>query len=142
MKNKQDIVIVDDHTLFRLGLQALLARAGYLVVAQAANGFEAVEKVAQYRPALTILDISMPGMNGIETAREILRRDPSAKILAVTMFEDEVYVQEALKAGIRGYVLKTQAAAELIVAVETVLGEFIYLSPKVSSSNWELSCPD
>lgn len=126
------IVIADDHTLFRLALKALVERAGYEVVGQAANGQEALAAVAEHHPALVLLDLSMPVLNGIDAGREIRRRFPQTRVLLVTMCEDEVYVDEALKAGIDGFVLKTQASSELMKAMRKVLEDDRYVSPSLA----------
>lgn len=122
------VVIADDHTLFRLALKAVVERAGYQVVGQATNGREALSAVERHQPALALLDLSMPLLNGIDAGREIRRKFPQIQVVLVTMCEDEVYAQEALKADIRGYVLKTQASGELEEAMRTVLAGARYIS--------------
>lgn len=120
--------------MFRQGLKALLEREGFNVVAEAANGHEAIRLVRKHTPSLAILDFGMPLLNGIDAAREIHKRSPDTQVLLLTMFEDDDYVLEALKAGIRGYVLKAQASTDLINAMREVLRGSVYLSPGISEA--------
>lgn len=131
---KKRIVLADDHPMFRQGLKALLEREGYNVVGEASDGHEAIKLVRQLEPMLAILDFGMPLLNGIDTAREIHKRSPNTQVLLLTMFEDEAYVLEALKAGIRGYVLKAQAATDLVNAIREILRGAVYLSPGISEA--------
>ncbi len=131
---KTTIVLADDHAMFRQGLSALLEHEGYDVVGQATNGHEAIRMVRQLSPVLVVLDFGMPLLNGIDAAREILKRSPEAQIVLLTMYEDDAYVLEALKAGIRGYVLKSQATQDLVNAMREVLKGSIYLSPGISEA--------
>lgn len=131
---KKHIVLADDHSMFRQGLAALLEREGFHVVGQATNGHEAIQLVQQHKPLLAILDFGMPLLNGIDAAREIHKRAPDTQVLLLTMFEDDAYVLEALRAGIRGYVLKAQAARDLINAIAEILRGSIYLSPGISEA--------
>jgi two-component system response regulator NreC len=131
---KKHIVLADDHSMFRQGLCALLEREGFHVVGQAANGHEAIQLVQQHKPLLAILDFGMPLLNGIDAAREIHKRAPDTQVLLLTMFEDDAYVLEALRAGIRGYVLKAQAARDLMNAIAEILRGSIYLSPGISEA--------
>ncbi len=131
---KKTIVLADDHAMFRQGLSALLEREGYEIAGQATNGHEAIRMVRQLNPTLVILDFGMPLLNGIDAAREILKRSPTAQIILLTMYEDDAYVLEALKAGVRGYVLKSQATMDLVNAMREVLKGSIYLSPGISEA--------
>src|SRR5206468_1924695 len=124
----------DDHAVVRQGLKALLARQGLLIVAEAVDGRTAVEAARIHRPDLAVLDLSMPLLSGLEAARDILRERPEAKIVLLTVHDEDAYVLEALRVGIRGYVLKTQAAADLVRAVDEVARGFIYLSPGISQA--------
>jgi len=128
------MLLVDDHSMFRQGVKALLEREGFKVVGEASNGYEAVRKVRQLNPGLVIMDIGMSVLNGIDATREIIKRSPDTQVILLTMFEDDVYVLESLKAGIRGYVLKTQATTDLVNAIHEVLGGAIYLSPGISET--------
>src|SRR5262249_49291634 len=101
------VLIADDHPLFRHGIQALLsATVDLVVVGEASTGEEAVSLAATLAPDVLLMDIQMPGVNGIEATRQILRERPHARILMVTMFEDDASVFTAMRAGARGYVLK------------------------------------
>jgi len=132
--NYKTMLLVDDHSMFRQGVKALLEREGFKVVGEASNGYEAVRKVRQLNPGLVIMDIGMSVLNGIDATREIIKRSPDTQVILLTMFEDDVYVLESLKAGIRGYVLKTQATTDLVNAIHEVLGGAIYLSPGISET--------
>ena len=132
--NYKTLLLVDDHSMFRQGVKALLEREGFNVVGEASNGYEAVRKVRQLNPGLVIMDIGMSVLNGIDATREIIKRSPDTQVILLTMFEDDVYVLESLKAGIRGYVLKTQATTDLVNAIHEVLGGAIYLSPGISET--------
>jgi len=132
--NYKTLLLVDDHSMFRQGVKALLEREGFKVVGEASNGYEAVRKVRKLNPGLVIMDIGMTVLNGIDAAREIIKRSPDTQVILLTMFEDDVYVLESLKAGIRGYVLKTQATTDLVNAINEVLSGAIYLSPGISET--------
>jgi len=115
------ILIADDHEVVRRGLRMLLAsHAGWEVCAEALDGREAVGKTRQTKPDIVILDIGMPNMNGLEAARQIMRENPGQRILILTVAESEQVVREALQTGARGFVLKSDAARELIAAVEAL----------------------
>lgn len=126
------IVLADDHPMFREGLHALLDREGFEVVGEASDGRDAVRLVRELSPDVVVLDLAMPTLNGVGAAREIHRRAPRTHTILLTMFEDDAYVLEALQAGIRGYVLKSQAAEDLVAAVREVLRGAVYLSPGIS----------
>src|SRR5689334_3821805 len=130
----QRILLADDHPMFRQGLKMLLEREGFEVSAEAHDGYEAVRLAAQINPDVAILDIGMPLLNGIDAARQILKQTPNAQVVLLTMYEEEAYVLEALRAGIRGYVLKAQAAADLVGAIREVLRGAVYLSPGISKT--------
>lgn len=113
------ILIADDHEVVRSGVRTLLeARPGWLVCDEAADGREAVEMAGRHRPDVVILDIGMPGMNGLEAARMIRKVSPDSEVLILTMHESEQIVREVLRAGARGYVLKSDAGRDLVRAVE------------------------
>jgi DNA-binding NarL/FixJ family response regulator len=126
------VVLADDHTMFREGVKALLEREGVDVVGEAENGREAVRLVCERRPDVAVLDINMPVMNGLDAAREIGKSAPKSRVVLLTMFAERAYVLEALRAGVRGYVLKAQAASDLIGAIRQAMGGAIYLSPEIS----------
>lgn len=128
------IMLADDHPMFRQGLKGLLEREGFDVVAEASNGHEAARLARQLNPHIAVLDIGMPRLNGVDAARDISKRSPETHVVLLTMYEDDAYVLEALRAGIRGYVLKAQAATDLFGAIREVLRGAIYLSPGISGA--------
>jgi DNA-binding NarL/FixJ family response regulator len=125
-------VIVDDHQLFVDGLNELLAAKGVEVIATASDGLTAARLIRDRAPDIAIVDIGLPGLNGVEVARLILRDSPRTRVIVLTMHADEAYVFEALRAGIQGYVLKSQAFSDLDQAISTVLNGSVYLSPGIS----------
>ena len=129
------ILIIEDHTLLRAGLRALLSQGDeFEVVGEFDNGRDAVRSVGALAPDIILMDLSMPGMNGIEAITEIKQRDPAVRILVLTIHRGEEYIQESLRAGANGYVLKDASHDELRVAIRSVLNGKTYLSPDVSSS--------
>lgn len=126
------ILLADDHQLVRQGFRALLERHGFEVVAEAANGREAVRLADRHHPDVAVLDLSMPQLNGLDAAADMLRRVPGVRIVLLTMHKDEHQIVGALRAGVRAYVLKTQAAQDLIQAIQDVMNGEMYLSPGVS----------
>lgn len=126
------VLLADDHVIVRQGIRAILEREGFEIVGEAGTGHEAVEMARQARPEVVVLDISMPLLNGIDATREILRFDRDIKVVLLSMFVEEPYVLEGLRAGISGYVLKSRAAGELIQSIyEACKGE-TYLSAGIS----------
>lgn len=134
MSTKNSVVLADDHQMFRQGLKFLLEGEKYRVVGEAENGQDAIRLSRQHHPQIAILDYSMPVLNGIDAAKEIQRQSPETAVILLTMHENEEYALEALKCAIRGFVLKHQAAAELINAIREVLQGSIYLSPSISAA--------
>ena len=128
------ILLADDHPMFRQGLRALLEREGFEVVGEASDGHEAVRLARNLEPNVAVLDVGMPLLNGIDAAREIHRRVPRTQVVLLTMFEEDAFALEALRAGVRGYVLKAQAAADLVGAIREVVRGAIYLSPGISEA--------
>lgn len=128
------VLIADDHPLFRHGIVALLSATPDMeVVGEASTGEEAMVLAATLAPDLVLMDIQMPGVNGVEATRQILRASPHVRILMVTMFEDEASVFTAMRAGARGYVLKDTEKAELLRAIRAVgSGEAIF-SPAIAT---------
>jgi two-component system, NarL family, response regulator NreC len=127
------ILIADDHALIRGGLRTLLSHEpSFQVVAEAASGQEAVEAAERERPHVAILDIGMPGLNGIEAARRISAAVPNVRLVMLTVYSDEGYLLNALRAGARGYVLKSSAESEIVDAVRAVSEGKAFFSPKVS----------
>lgn len=131
------IVLADDHTLVRQGLKSLLEREGHQVIAEAADGQEAVRQVESLKPDLAIFDISMPVLNGLNAGREVTRSYPKTKTILLTQHDEDQYVSEALEAGVKGYVLKSQAANDLLEAIRQVSRGLVYLSPGVSGAVME-----
>jgi DNA-binding NarL/FixJ family response regulator len=127
------VVLADNHALVRQGLKALLEREGFQVAGEASDGQETLRLVANVRPEIAILDISMPILNGIDAARELQKSSPTKTIL-LTRHDEDQYVTEALRAGVKGYVLKNQAATDLVHAIREVCRGGIYLSPSISGA--------
>jgi two-component system response regulator NreC len=128
------IMLVDDHAIVREGLTALLEREGFAVVGQAADGMQAVQLAKELHPEVVILDFGMPILNGLDAARAIREALPTTRLVLLTMHTDEQYVLEGLRAGIRGFVLKTQAAAELVRAIRDVQAGAVFLGPGMSKT--------
>jgi DNA-binding NarL/FixJ family response regulator len=115
------ILVVDDHPVVRQGLKALLgACAEWEIVDEAEDGIEALEKAERLQPDVVVLDVSMPGMDGLEACRRIRRTVPKAEILMVTQHDSPQMMREALVAGARGYVVKSDAARDLLAAIDMV----------------------
>jgi two-component system response regulator NreC len=126
------ILLADDHVMLRQGLRALLEQAGMVVSGEASDGQEALRLAHAQPPDVAVLDIGMPHLNGLETARRLREVVPQTKIVLLTMHTDEPYVLEALQAGAVGYVVKTQAAGDIVQAIRAVRQGQVYLSPRVS----------
>ena len=133
MTGKSRIVLAEDHTILREGLRALLSSHPDLeVVGEAQDGRQAIRCVEETSPDLVLVDLSMPSMDGIDAIREIRKRSPETKIMALTVHKAEEYVLTALQAGADGYALKDATHAELVAAIRSVLAGKRYLSPGVS----------
>ena len=127
------IVLADDHTIIRSGLRLLLEQQpDFKVVAEAADGRQAVQLVAKHHPDVVILDIGMPQLNGIEATRQIVAQESHPNVVILSMHSDESYVLRALKAGAKGYLLKDSAESDLIKAVHAVADGKSFFSPAVS----------
>ena len=128
------VLIADDHELVRRGLREIFAAdpSAFDVCAEAASGLEAVKLARQVQPDVIVVDVSMPGLNGLETTRQIVKEVPHAAVLILTMHESEQLIEELLKAGARGYVLKSDAARDLPVAVESLYQRRPFFSSKVA----------
>lgn len=128
------IFIADDHEVVRKGLISLLeAQPGWEVCGEAGDGREAVEKAAELKPDITILDIGMPSLNGLEATRQILKVNPDAKILVLTLHDSDSVVREVLNAGARGFLLKSDAARDLVAAAEALRRDKTYFTSKVAA---------
>jgi two-component system, NarL family, response regulator NreC len=127
------VLLADDHTLVRQGLKSLLEREGIQVVGEAQDGHEVLQLAAKHSPDVAVLDISMPILNGLDAARELKRSAPKTKTILLTRHDEDEYLIEALRAGVKGYVLKNQAASDLVHAIQLVCRGQVYLSPGMSS---------
>lgn len=128
----QRILLADDHLIVRQGLRSILEKELYTVVGEAGDGREAIRLAQELSPDIAVLDLSMPLLNGLDAAREIVKVSPQTKVILLTMHTEDPYVMDALRAGIRGYVLKTQAAQDLVQAIREVSRGSMYLSPGIS----------
>jgi two-component system, NarL family, response regulator NreC len=126
------VLLADDHAMIRQGLKVILEAEGFNVPGEASNGVEAVDLSQKLRPDIVVLDISMPLLNGIDAAREILKARPQTKIILLTAHTQEHYVIQGLRHGVTGYILKENAADELVHAVRAVAGGAIYVTAGVS----------
>lgn len=128
------ILLADDHTMVRAGIRALVERLPNVsVIAEAKDGREALTLARQHRPDLVLMDIAMPGLNGLEATARISKELPSVRVIMLSMYASEEYVHEAIAAGAAGYLVKRGAAAELENAILTVAGGKTYFSPFVSA---------
>jgi two-component system, NarL family, response regulator LiaR len=128
------ILIADDHTLMRQGLLQLCERlGGFVVVAEAANGAEAVALARTTQPDVTLMDIRMPELDGVQATRQIIRARPTARIIALSMYDQEQYMLNAVRAGVRGYLLKTVDAGALIAAIEAVHHGSYLIDPAIAT---------
>lgn len=127
------VVLADDHHLVRSGIRALLESIeGVTVIAEAGNGRDAWEAIDTHHPDVALLDISMPGLNGLEVAARVRDSSPRTRVVVLSMHAGESYITQALRAGVAGYLLKDSAAADLAAALETVGRGGLFLSPSIS----------
>ncbi len=139
-EDKIKIVLADDHTLVRQGIETLLAgKESFEIVGQAGDGYEALELIEEHEPDIAIIDISMPRLNGLETARKLKEKDLGADVIFLSMYDDEGYIRRAIKTGASGYLLKEDAIDELEEAIESVRNGFHYMSPPILSSLVEMT---
>jgi DNA-binding NarL/FixJ family response regulator len=128
-----DVLLVDDHKIMRDGIKAILGRSGeFRVVGEAETGTDAVVSVKRLRPHIVLMDIGLPGLNGVETTAEILRHSPDCKIVILSMYDDENSVVSAIRSGARAFVLKRASDSDLMEALRVVASGGAYLSPQVS----------
>jgi two-component system, NarL family, response regulator NreC len=126
------VLLADDHAIVRSGLRLLLERQlGLSVVGEVADGREAIAWIARNVVDIVVMDVGMPGLNGVEATAQILQRDPEIAVVILSMHRDETYVLRCLRAGARGYVLKESAESELIEAIRAVSGGRSFFSPKI-----------
>ena len=129
------ILLADDHNVLRKGLRRILEEQPDLeVVGEASDGRQAVQLTQTTKPDIVVMDIAMPLMNGLEATRQILQRNPSVNVLILSMYSDETYIVQVLRAGARGYLLKDSPAGDLVTAVRSVASGESYLSPAVSNA--------
>ncbi len=127
------IVLADDHHIVRQGLRALLeAEPDFRVIGEAGDGLEAASLVERLQPDVLVLDLVMPGLSGLETARNVRRRAPRTRVLILSMHADEAYVLEALRNSAAGYILKNSSLTDLVLAVREVAAGRRYLGPPLS----------
>jgi DNA-binding NarL/FixJ family response regulator len=126
------VLIADDHVLVRESFRALLERKGFEVAGEAVNGQEAVRLARELKPDIALLDISMPLLNGVDAGREIQQANKDIHVVLLTMHAEAHLMAAALRAGIRAYVLKSQATEDLVHAMRAVMRRQIYLSPEIS----------
>jgi DNA-binding NarL/FixJ family response regulator len=131
------VVLADDHVLVRQGVRALLEREGITVVGEAADGQEAQRLVQRENPDAAVMDVSMPLFNGLDAALSLSRTNPRTRLILLTRHNEDQYVAEALRCGVRGYVLKDQAANDLVRAIRDVCSGQVYLSPGVTRAVME-----
>ncbi len=127
------VIVADDHPLFRKGLTDLIGGTNrYSVIGEAAGGEDALRLVRNLRPDVALLDINMPGMDGIDAARAIMEEKSGTEVVILTMYEDEGHFELAMEAGVMGYLLKDSAAADIITCMDSVLSGRSYVSPSLS----------
>ncbi len=127
------VILADDHHLVRSGIRALLESiAGVTVIAEAGDGREALDLIVRHRPDIALLDITMPGLNGLEVAARVREGSPRTRVIVLSMHAGETYVAQALRAGVAGYLLKDSAASDLQAALEAVSRGGTFLSPAIS----------
>ena len=128
------VLLVDDHTILREGVRALLAdEPQIVVVGEAGDGRAALDKVEAVHPDVVLMDMVMPTMNGLDATRELKARHPEIKVLILSMYDDEEYVQQVIQAGASGYVLKGVAGSELVQAIREVDAGASFLHPAVAA---------
>lgn len=129
------IALVDDHAMVRSGLRMfLMAFDDFELVGEASNGIDAVKIAAQLKPDVVLMDLIMPGMDGINATREILKKNPGTRIIALTSFTDPQLIRDALEAGVSGYLFKSASAVELASAIRSVHAGNSILSPEVTQA--------
>jgi len=128
------LMLVDDHALVRMGFRMLLANAGIDVVAEAGDGEQACQDYARVKPDVVVMDLSMPGMGGLEAVRRLLAQDPQARVLALSAHEDTAHPRRVLRAGALGYLAKRSAPEALIAAVGAVARGERYVDPQTAQA--------
>ena len=128
------VILADDHAIVRESLRTLLEREGFEVVAEAADGQQASQQIRTHKPDIAVMDISMPTLNGVDVTRSVVLAALNTRVVLLTQHDEPQYVSEALEAGVKGYVLKSQVASDLIHALHQVSRGQFYLSPQISAS--------
>jgi DNA-binding NarL/FixJ family response regulator len=129
------VLLAEDHTIVRKGLRSLLDRdIGIKIVGEAEDGREAVKKAEKLQPDVVVMDIAMPGLNGLEATRQLKKRFPEMKFIILTVHDNEEYILQTLRAGASGYLIKKAAPADLIEAIQAVHRGDSYLSPSISKT--------
>lgn len=133
MAEKIRVILVDDHTVVRKGIRALLEQENDIeVVAEAEDGLKGVEACIEHEPDVVVLDMALPLLSGVEAARKIKEKVPDARILILSMYDDEEYIIDSFKVGVAGYILKDVVVSDLVSAVRSVHRGSTFLSPSVS----------
>ena len=131
---KLSIVIADDHPLFRVGLRETIeSEPGFKVVGEASDGEQALEMISEMHPAIAILDVSMPKLDGLALARKLVAQEPSVGVILVTMYREQKLFTQALEAGVKGYVLKDSAVTDIISCIKAVAAGQNYASPELTT---------
>ncbi|MFA5480327.1 MAG: response regulator transcription factor [Candidatus Muiribacteriota bacterium] len=127
-----NVLLADDHAVVRAGIKSVIERKDIKVIAEASDGEEVLKISSNLKPDIYILDVSMPNLNGIETSHRILKENPQAKVIILSMHDDKTFVEKAFKYGVKGYILKESAVEEIITAIKEVYSGNFYLSPRIS----------
>lgn len=134
MAENKRIYLVDDHPLMRKGLAMTIQNEpGFEVCGQAESAEDAMKEIFDLKPDAAVIDISLPGMNGIELVKNILHQEPNLKILIVSRHDEELYAERAIRAGAKGYLMKLEAVDVLITAIKQILNDNLYLSDKIGN---------
>src|ERR1700722_392499 len=128
------IILADDHHIVRQGLRLVLEKEHIEVLGEASDGLEAIRMIRELLPQIALLDLDMPGLDGLGVLREAAKVSPQTRTIILTRHVEEPYAVEALRSGARGYVLKTQASTDLVAAIRHVERGEVYLSPKISKA--------
>jgi DNA-binding NarL/FixJ family response regulator len=130
---KLRILVADDHEIFRRGLRSLLEKhEGWEVCSEALDGRQAVEMAKQLRPDVITMDIGMRNLNGLDATRQLMQIDPSFKVIMLTIYDNDQVIREALDAGVRGFVLKSDAARDLVSAIEATQSNRMFFTPRIN----------
>jgi DNA-binding NarL/FixJ family response regulator len=128
------VILADDHLIVRQGLRLVLEKENIEVLGEASDGLEAIRMIRDLRPEIAVLDLDMPGLDGLAVLREAATASPHTRAVILTRHMEEPYAVEALRIGARGYVLKTQASTDLVAAIQHVGRGEVYLSPRISKA--------